>query len=103
MPVAEPELEGHELYDEINAKLFQAELDLMDFAIDHFTTVRPSPQTAAAATYYRRRTPGDSKIDIDASIREQFALLRVADPNRYPAFFEKDGYLYDVILKKRPR
>jgi methionyl-tRNA formyltransferase len=95
------ELEGHELYDEINAKLFQAEIDLMDYAIDSFTTVRPVRQTAADATYYRRRTPGDSKIDIDASIREQFALLRVADPNRYPAFFEKDGHVYEIILRKR--
>jgi methionyl-tRNA formyltransferase len=96
------ELEGHELYDEINAKLFQAEFDLMDFAIENFTTVSPVPQAKADATYYRQRTPSDSKIDIDISIREQFALLRVADPNRYPAFFEKDGYLYDVILRKRP-
>jgi len=95
------ELEGHELYDEINAKLFDAELELMDYAIDNFATVKAVPQSDENATSWRRRTPGDSRLDVDKSIREQFALLQVADPDRYPAFFEKDGHTYEITLKKR--
>jgi methionyl-tRNA formyltransferase len=97
------ELGGHELYDEINTKLFQAELDLMDYAIKNFTTIKAASQPDAGVTYYPRRTPNDSRIDIQRSIGDQFALLRVADPKRYPAFFEKDGHVYEVTLRKRPR
>jgi methionyl-tRNA formyltransferase len=95
------ELEGHELYDEMNAKLFQAEINLMDFALQNFGTVTPMPQAEIGATYYRQRRPEDSKIDINSPIATQLALLRVCDPNRYPAYFEKDGYIYEILLRKR--
>ena len=93
-------LEGHELHDEINEKLFACELELMDFALDHFATVVPQPQDAAAATSYPRRKPDDSRIDPTRSIAEQFNLLRVADPERYPAFFEWQGHRYEITLRK---
>jgi methionyl-tRNA formyltransferase len=97
------DLEGHELYDEINEKLFDAELKLMTFAVGAFSTIQPLPQPCNGATYYRRRKPEDSKIDIEKSIVEQLALLRVSDPGRYPAYFEKDGYIYEIVLRKRSR
>ena len=37
-------LDGHELYDEINDKLFDAELSLMDEAVAHFDEIEPRPQ-----------------------------------------------------------
>ncbi|HLH51561.1 MAG TPA: formyltransferase family protein [Roseiarcus sp.] len=94
-------LEGHELYDEINRLLFDAELELMDFAVKNFGTVQPHPQNAKNATYCRRRRPEDSRIDPDRPLREQFNLLRVSDPSRYPAFFELNGYIYDLVIKRR--
>lgn len=97
------ELEGHELYDEINAKLFDAELKLLDVAVRDFDRIQPTLQPATGTSYYRRRVPEDSKIDINASIDQQFALLRVCDPARYPAYFEKDGYTYEIILRKLAR
>jgi len=97
------DLSGHELWDEINAKLFDAELRLMNFAVENFATVRPEPQPATGATSYRRRTPADSRIDVSKPIIDQLALLRVSDPNRYPAYFEKDGITYELVLRKRVR
>lgn len=97
------DLEGHELYDEINEKLFDVELKLMTFAVDTFSSIQPLPQPPNGATYYRRRKPEDSKIDIERSIAEQLALLRVSDPARYPAYFEKDGHIYELVLRKRSR
>jgi len=94
--------EGHELYDEIHAKLFDAELALMDYAVEHFGSIQPTPQTGSP-TYYRRRTPEDSRLDVHRSIAEQFDLLRVADPERYPAFFDYRGHRYQVLLKKADR
>jgi methionyl-tRNA formyltransferase len=96
-------LEGHELYDEINAKLFRAEMDLMGLALDSFDRIQPIPQESEAATWYRRRTPDDSRIDVNRPIAEQFDLLRVADPHRFPAYFTHRGYRYAIqIHKLRP-
>ena len=99
----EIKLEGHELVDEINKKLFEVELELMDFAIKCFGNVIPEEQDASKATYYPKRFPEDSQLDINKTIAEQFDLLRVSDPNRYPAFFEYRGYRYNVkIVKVKP-
>lgn len=92
-------LEGHELYDEINAKLFGATLELMDFALDNSAAIEPRSQVGTP-TYYRKRTPQDSRLDPDKTIAEQFDLLRVADPERFPCFVELRGKRYRVILRK---
>src|ERR1700712_4479773 len=73
------DLEGHELYDEINEKLFAVELKLMTFALEAFSSIKASPQPGNKATYYRRRKPEDSQLDIEKPIAEQWALLRVSD------------------------
>ena len=39
-------------------------------------------------SFYARRTPEDSRLDINQSIKEQFNLLRVVDNKKYPAWFE---------------
>jgi methionyl-tRNA formyltransferase len=95
-------VEPHEICAEINAKLFAAELALMDYIVENFPTLRPRPQPAEAPTYYRRRTPEDSRIDPQRSIAEQFDRLRICDPERYPAFFELHGHRYRLTLDKLP-
>jgi methionyl-tRNA formyltransferase len=91
---------GDELYDEINRKLFEAEIFLMSKAIDDFSQIDPRPQDGVEATYYPKRNPEDSRIDPQRSIAEQFDLLRVADPQRFPAFFDWRGYRYELHLRK---
>jgi len=93
-------IEPHELFDEINEKLFTAELSLMDFAVEHAATIQPQPQTGETTTYYRKRTPLDSRIDPAQSIADQFDLIRVSDPRRYPAFFDLHGKRYTLQLRK---
>ena len=90
----------HELADEINEKLFDAELKLMTFAVDNFQTVHPQPQTNTDATYYPKRSTVDSRIDPHKSIADQFDLIRISDPNRYPAFFDLHGHRYIIRLEK---
>lgn len=94
------QLEGHELYDEMNAKLFDTILLLMDYAIEEVDRVRPRPQADDQPTYYRRRTPADSQLDPHKSIADQFELLRVADPDRFPCFVNYRGKRYVVTLRK---
>lgn len=92
-------LQGHELFDEINAALFDAEIRLMDRAIDQFGALTPMPQQGAP-THYRRRTPQDSRLDPALSLAAQFDLLRVCDPVRFPAFFELRGCRYKISIEK---
>lgn len=93
-------LSGCELFDEINHKLFNAELKLMSWACENIDSVKPCKQTEFESTYLRKRTPEDSEINIDASIRSQFNLLRVCDPNRFPAYFYINGCKYNIRLEK---
>lgn len=93
-------LEGHELLDEINAKLFDAELFLMAEAVDRYSSICPMAQIGDPGNYMKKRTPADSRIDPNKSISEQFNLLRVADSVRYPAFFEFLGHKYIIKLQK---
>jgi methionyl-tRNA formyltransferase len=85
------------LYDEINRKIFNAELRLMEFAINNFRNIIPRPQSNNNSTYWPKRSIKDSELDLNKTINEQFDTMRVADPNRFPAFFYKDGKKF--ILK----
>lgn len=91
----------HFLWDEINRKLFETEIELIDFAVNYFDSVIPQPQAEnISATYHPRRTPEDSRLDPFESIESQFDKIRVCDPYRFPAFFEMHGKKYKVILEK---
>ena len=93
------QLQGHELYDEINELVFAAELRLMNYALDNYRTVVPQKQ-AGEPTYYRKRTPADSELNPESSIAAQFNQLRVADPERYPAFVVLNGVRYNISIRK---
>jgi methionyl-tRNA formyltransferase len=93
-------LQGHELWNEINMKLFGAEISLMDWAVENSCTVVPTPQSEQGASYYPRRGPRDSQLNPERSIADQFDQLRVADPYRYPAFFDWRGCRYLVRIEK---
>lgn len=95
-------LEGHELFDEINEKLFSAELALMDLAVSQFGQLKPQPQPNRKPTYYRKRAPEDSRLDPDQTIAQQIDLLRVVDPERFPAYFDLRGHRYIVTIRKAP-
>lgn len=109
-------LSGTELYDEINHLLFESELDLIEWALNNADHAKPQSQGAVnvgidgidnsegqapiEASYYPKRAPEDSLIDIDKSIVEQFDLLRVCDPVRFPAYFDYKGQRYTLAIKK---
>ncbi len=89
------------LWNEINHLLFEAEVELINFAVQNFGTASPDLQEALEnASYYPKRTPADSRIDVNKSIAEQFDLIRVCDPNRFPAYFEHLGFRYTLKLEK---
>ena len=89
------------LWDEINDLLFAAEIQLIEFAIANVDNLQKYAQDSdIEATYYPKRTPKDSEVDPNKSISEQFDLIRLSDPNRFPAIFCHRGKTYKLILKK---
>ena len=89
------------LWDEINHLLFTAEVQLMDFALAKYGHIQPQEQpNDVEPTYYRLRTPQDSRIDPQQSLADQFDLIRVCDPHRFPAFFEYRGQRFALKLEK---
>ena len=97
----EVNLDGSELFDEINNKLFTAELELIQRAVNQYETIIPYEQDSEISPYYfPKRGPEDSRININDSILDQFNLLRVCDSERFPAFFELNGQRYAIKLEK---
>jgi len=95
------ELSGTELLTEINALLFAAEIKLIEMALSQHTDITPTLQPLnILPSYYPKRCPKDSRIDINKTIENQFNLLRVCDNERFPAFFDRDGYRYTVKVEK---
>lgn len=91
----------HALHDEINDLLFTAEIELMELAISTRTTIVPRLQSPdIRPTYYPRRTPDDSELSPHKTIAEQFDLMRVCDPVRFPAFFMLHGHKYRLTIEK---
>lgn len=95
------DLDGTELLADLNAKLFDTELALMDWALDHCDGAAPQPQEGEP-TVWPKRTPVDSEIDPARPLTESFDTIRIADPDRFPAFFTLRGTKYSIRLEKMP-
>lgn len=74
-------------------------IELCEKFVKNYNQLTPLSQEGSS-THYPRRTPKDSQLDIDKSIKENFNLLRVVDNERYPAFFEVNGVKYKLIIVK---
>ena len=95
------ELTGDELLDEWQDKLGEKIIDMSIEMIDRYDSLIASGrQQEGIESFYARRTPNDSRLDIAKSIDEQFNLLRIVDNELYPAFFEKNGVRYVLQIAK---
>jgi methionyl-tRNA formyltransferase len=89
------------LYDDIISIVNQAHVDLMDYAINNYGIVRPTPQSLEIKpTYFQRRTALDSEISPFKTIEEQFDNIRVCDSNRFPSFFHLRGKKFKIIVER---
>ncbi len=93
-------LEGHELLDEIRKKLVEKTFELVCRFLEAYPNVNGKAQEGKS-TYYRKRTPADSVIDINKKLNEQFNLLRIVDNEKYPAYFEHMEKKYILKIYKK--
>ena len=91
---------GDELIDEMRDALGKKTIEVMLKFIELYPNISSIPQEGVS-TYYPRRTPKDSELDINRSIKEQFNLFRIADNEKYPPFFLYKGHQYTLKIEKR--
>lgn len=87
---------GYELVDELRDKQARETVRMIKKIVSHGIKLSGRKQKGQES-FYKRRRPQDSELDVNKTIAEQFNLLRVVDNERYPAFFQYRGYKY--ILK----
>jgi methionyl-tRNA formyltransferase len=90
------ELDGTELLPEIKQKQGEKTVELVNRFLEEWPNVERKPQQGQAS-FYRRRTSKDDRLDPEKSIIENFNHLRIVDNEKFPAWFEYKGHRY--ILK----
>lgn len=91
--------EGHELIDEMRSQLADVMKDMVIEFCRNFPNNKGVVQEGVES-FYKRRRPRDSQLDINQSIEEQINLLRVVDNDDYPAFFIYKGKKYIIKVTK---
>lgn len=89
---------GDELVDELRQVQGEKTIELVLRFIDDYPL--KGKKQEGNATYYPRRRPADSALDPKLSLSDLFNRLRVADNDRYPAFFEYRGKKYFLRISK---
>lgn len=94
------ELNGTELLSEIKHQQGLVTQDLILDFVDNYPNVEGKEQSGEES-FYAKRGPDDSQLDIQKSIEQQFDLLRVCDNERYPAHFTIRDQKYIVKIYKK--
>jgi methionyl-tRNA formyltransferase len=91
-------LQGHELLGEIQAQLAERSKELCLWFMSQPSPPIGRPQTGEASSYPRRNLESQ-RLDPTQSIASQFDALRVADNERFPAFFDHRGHRYRLHIE----
>ncbi len=92
--------DGTELYNELREKLSEKIFDLISHFLNKYPKIKYYKQKGKP-TYFKKRTPSDSEININKSIKSQFNLLRVCNNELWPAFFKYKRNTYIIKIKKK--
>jgi methionyl-tRNA formyltransferase len=93
-------LKGTELVEELRVKQGETTIKLLLNFIENYPNNKRKKQESED-TFYPRRKPEHSQLDINKTIVEQFNLLRVCDNERYPAWFEIHGEKFIIKIEKK--
>lgn len=95
------EFEGHELVDELRKEQAGMTIKLCQKFIDLYPEIfNEAYEQSGDETVYRKRSPDDSRLDLNKTLKEQFNLFRVVDNKKYPAFFDYQGHRYFINVYK---
>ena len=93
--------EGHELISELRHELSKKTYSMcLKFIKNYPKILEKSHKQSGVETFYKKRGPDDSALDVNKTIIEQFNLLRTVDNENYPAFFIHKGKKFIVKIEK---
>ena len=92
-------LNGFELCDELRKLQGEKTIGMCLSFIENYQSIIKIKQIGVPS-YYARRWPIDSRLDLNKTLVDQFDLLRVSDNERYPAFFEIGTQRYIIKIYK---
>lgn len=92
-------LNGTELVDELRIKQGETTINLLLNFVKNYPNNSKIKQIGEES-FYPRRNPEHSKLDINKTILEQFNLFRVCDNKRYPAWFEINGEKFTLKIER---
>ncbi|MCH9769452.1 MAG: methionyl-tRNA formyltransferase [Gammaproteobacteria bacterium] len=91
---------GHELVHEIREKQAHKTIELcLKFIRNYKSGGVTGIKQHGEPTYFPKRSAEDSQLDIDKTIADQFNLLRIADNERYPAYFLYKNRKYIIKIE----
>lgn len=90
-------LKGNELCEEWRILQGKKTIEMCLRFVDNYNNLISEKQKGKSS-FFQRRAPKDSELDINLSIEEQFNLLRVADNHNYPAYFKYRGRKYKLTI-----
>lgn len=91
--------EGHELVDELREVSALTSIRLCKRFMDEENPPIPTIQEGEPS-YYQRRGKHANELDPMKSLESQFDLLRIADSEKYPAYFKLRDNTYRIMLEK---
>ena len=90
------------IFEEIKKRQFQINLRLIKkfiLKIRRKKKIKAIKQKGSSS-YYKKRYPKDSKIDINKSILSQIDLIRICDNENYPAYFHYKNNKFIIRINK---
>lgn len=91
--------DGTELYDEIREKQAKASIKLIKTFLENYPAYSRKSQLGES-TFFRRRNPEDSKLDINKTILENFCLMRINNNEGWPSYFIHNEKKYIIKIYK---
>lgn len=93
-------LNGTELYEEIRLAQANVTFKLIKNFLETYPNFIRKSQTGVS-TFYKRRKPIDSELDINKTLKDQFPLLRIGNNRKWPSFFKFKGCTYIIKIYKK--
>lgn len=90
-------LSGLELYEELRDKQAKMCQQMCLEFLEKYPTLAPQNQSGEES-FYPKRSPKDSELDIYQSLESQFNLLRIVNNDEFPAFFYKNGKKFIIKI-----
>jgi len=90
---------GNELIDELRKQQGESTIGLIIKFFENYPNIISKKQKGKP-TFYKKRNPENSKVNINKSVKQLFNQFRVADNNKYPVFFQYRGCKYILKIYK---